>query len=143
MPSCARRWMLLLSVAAWTIASAASAANLQSASSTTFTITGGTFETPALPASPGYEYAPAGAAWTWGNGAGLTRSGTAFTAGNPSAPQGAQVLFLQTTGSASQTIDFPAGYYAFTFWAAQRANLPSNQTFSLRVDRIAIQSFTP
>jgi hypothetical protein len=44
--------MLVFSLAAWTIASDASAANLQSASSTTFVIPSGTFETPALPTFP-------------------------------------------------------------------------------------------
>lgn len=125
------------------IAAPASAAPLSSASSTSFTIPNGTFEVPALPPGPGYAYAPAGAGWTWGTTAGLSKNGTAFTSGNPPAPQGGQVLVLQGTGSASRTINFTAGHYVFSLWAAQRGNLPSNQTFSLRIDGSPVQSFTP
>ena len=142
-PSSARRWSCVLALAFWMFAGPASSAPLSSASSTAFTMPNGTFEAPALAASPGYAYAPAGTGWTWGGGAGLSRNATAFTSGNPNAPQGIQVLFLQGTAAAARTLNFTAGYHVFSFWAAQRGNLPSNQTFSLRVDGVSIQSFTP
>lgn len=135
--------MFLLSLAALSFADGAVAASLSSASSTVFTVPNGTFETPSLPASPGYQYAPSGTGWTLVNGAGLSRDVTAFTSGNPNAPEGAQVLFLQGTGSASRTLNFAAGYYIFSFFAAQRGNLPSTQRVELRIDGAAIQGFTP
>jgi hypothetical protein len=125
------------------LADSAVAASLSSASSTAFTVPNGTFETPALPTSPGYQYAPAGTGWTLANGAGLSRNGTAFTSGNPNAPEGAQVLFLQGVGTASRTLNFAAGYYVFSFSAAQRGNLPSTQRVELRVDGVPLQGFTP
>ncbi len=137
------RWIVAFSLVALTLADSAAAASLSSASSTAFTVPNGTFETPALPASPGYEYGPAGSGWTFANGSGLSRNATAFTSGNPSAPQGAQVLFLQGVGAASRTLNFAAGYYLFSFSAAQRANVPSAQRIELRVDGAVIQTFTP
>ncbi len=137
------RLTLLLSLFVLSFADGAVAASLNSASSTVFTVPNGTFETPALPASPGYLYAPSGTGWTLVNGAGLSRDATAFTSGNPNAPEGAQVLFLQGTGSASRTLNFTAGYYIFSFFAAQRGNTPSTQRVELRIDGVAIQGFTP
>ncbi|REG34604.1 G8 domain-containing protein [Archangium gephyra] len=138
-----RSWMFLFSMTAVSLADGASAASLSSASSTAFTVPNGSFETPALPASPGYQYAPAGSGWTLVNGAGLSRDATAFTSANPSAPQGAQVLFLQGGGSASRTLNFPAGYYLFSFSAAQRGNPVNTQRVELRIDGASIQGFTP
>jgi hypothetical protein len=110
----------------------------------------GNFETPLLPASPGFQYGPAGTGWTMSGGAGLSRNATGFTAGNPSAPEGTQVLFLQGVGSVSRTIDVVGGHYVFTFFAAQRGNLASAQRIRLRVSRagasngpVSTQEFTP
>ncbi|QSQ19815.1 hypothetical protein JY651_31600 [Pyxidicoccus parkwayensis] len=139
----ARRLFLPLTLLLLSFADSAAAAILGSASSTGFSIPNGTFETPALPASPGYQYAPAGSGWTLAQGAGLSRNGTAFTSGNPSAPEGAQVLFLQGTGTASRTLGFAAGYYVFSFSAAQRGNSVSNQQVELRIDGSSTQTFTP
>ncbi|MCP3098669.1 hypothetical protein LZ198_07240 [Myxococcus sp. K15C18031901] len=119
------------------------AAPRSAASSTAFTVPNGTFEAPALAASPGYQYAPAGSGWTFANGAGLSRNGTAFTSGNPNAPQGAQVLFLQNTATASRTLDFTAGYYVFSFSTAQRGNLTSAQRVELRIDGATVVAVTP
>ncbi len=59
-----------------------------------------------------FRYNPTGSAWTFapqnGNsGSGIAANGSGFTAGNPAAPQGSQVAFLQATGSISQAS--PAG----------------------------------
>ena len=122
----------------------ASAAALSSASSTAFTVPNGTFEVPALPASPGYVYAPAGAGWTMASGAGLSRNATAFTSGNPNAPEGAQVLVLQSGGTASRTLNFTAGYYVFSFSTAQRGNDPTSaQSVQLRVDGTVLLTVSP
>lgn len=122
------------------------AANKTAASlgGTPYTLPGGDFESPALPSSPGFQYSPSGSAWTLHSGAGLSRNGTGFTSGNPNAPQGSQVLFLQTGGRITQSIVFVAGTYTFDFYAAQRGNSQSSfQTFQLRVDGQAIQTFQP
>ena len=138
-----RRWVFLFSMAAVSFADGAAAASLRSASSTAFTVPNGTFETPSLPASPGYQYAPSGSGWTLVDGAGLTRNGTAFTSSNPNAPEGTQVLLLQGGGSASRTLNFPAGYYIFSFSAAQRGNPVNTQRVELRIDGASVQGFTP
>ena len=53
-----------------------------------------------------YQYRPTGSAWTFSGTAGVAGNGSGFTAGNPDAPQGSQVAFLQKTGSISQVVDF-------------------------------------
>ncbi|WP_224364598.1 G8 domain-containing protein [Hyalangium versicolor] len=124
-------------------AGSASAASLASASSTAFAVPNGTFEAPALPASPGYQYAPTGAGWSFTGGAGLSRNGTAFTSGNPNAPEGAQVLLLQGASSASRSLTFTAGYYVFSFLTAERGNLASTQRVELRIDGASLVAVTP
>lgn len=123
-----------------------SAANLSSASlgGTPVTLPGGNFESPSIPTSPGYVYNPGGSYWTFIGGAGYTRNNTGFTNGNPGAPQGSQVLFLQGTGRVTQSVDFVAGYYTFDLRAAQRGNhQASSQTFEIRVDGATVQSISP
>jgi hypothetical protein len=94
--------------------------------------------------SPAFQYRPAGSPWTFSGGAGLTGNGSLFTAGNPPAPQGTQVAFLQNTGQVSQSIDLSAGTYAINLSAAQRANSQaSRQTFRVLVDGTVVGIFTP
>ena len=50
-----------------------------------------------------FQYRPTGSPWTFSGGAGISGNDSGFTSGNPPAPEGAQVAFLQTTGSFSQT----------------------------------------
>ena len=87
------------------------------------------------PARPGPSLAAAGIA---GNNSG-------FTSGNPPAPQGTQVAFLQKTGSFSQTVaGWAAGSYVITFDAAQRGNFQaSRQDFQVLVDGAVVGTFTP
>ena len=67
---------------------------------------------------------PSGSAWTFSGSSGISGNNSGFTAGNPSAPQGSQVAFLQGTGSFSQTVSgWAAGSYVITFDAAQRDNI--------------------
>ena len=72
-------------------------------------------------------------------------NGSGFTSGNPAAPQGTQVAFLQDTGSFSQTVaGWAAGSYVLTFEAAQRGNnQASRQDFQVLVDGIVVGTFTP
>ncbi|MCH1922950.1 hypothetical protein L9G15_26420, partial [Shewanella sp. A3A] len=66
----------------------------------------GGFETPVLSANT-HRYRPEGntGGWTFGglagNGSGILANGSAF--GNPVAPEGTQVAFIQGTGSITQS----------------------------------------
>jgi hypothetical protein len=104
------------------------------------------FETPSVGTGTygAFQYQPSGSPWTFGVGAGVAGNGSGFTAGNPDAPQGTQVAFLQAYGSFSQAITFAAGTYAISFQAAQRGNgNASSQTFQVLVDGNAVGTFTP
>ena len=70
---------------------------------------------------------------------------SAFTSGNPNAPQGSQVAFLQKTGTISQVVNFAAaGSYVISFSAAQRGNYgTSNETVEVLVDGTVVGTFTP
>jgi hypothetical protein len=103
------------------------------------------FETP--PVGTGtynsFQYHPA-SAWTFSTYAGVAGNGSGFTAGNPAAPDGTQVAFLQGPSSASQSFPFLAGTYSISFLAAQRANYQySSQTVQVQVDGTAVGTFTP
>jgi aryl-phospho-beta-D-glucosidase BglC (GH1 family) len=105
------------------------------------------FETPVVAT---HQYSPSGASWTFTgsppSGAGIAANHSEFTAGNPRAPLGAQVAFLQGTGGFSQNLlGFrDAVTYAVIFSAAQRANSnAAAQTFDVRLDGTVIDSFAP
>src|SRR5262249_36950577 len=71
-------------------------------------------------------------------------NGSGFTAGNPNAPQGSQVAFLQGTGTASQPVNFAAGTYTISFQAAQRQNVANGgPNFRVLVDGTHVRDFTP
>jgi hypothetical protein len=91
------------------------------------------------------EYDPTGSAWTFSGTAGIAGNNSSFTTGNPSAPQGSQVAFIQESGSISQTVNgWTTGSYVLTFGAAQRANHGiSNQNISVLIDGIVVSTFTP
>ena len=95
------------------------------------------------PASSGTD--PTGSPWTFTGRAGIAANGSGFTAGNPPAPEGTQVAFLQKTGSFSQAVaGWAAGSYRLTFYAAQRGNTgTSRQDFRVLVDGVVVGTFTP
>jgi uncharacterized repeat protein (TIGR01451 family) len=103
------------------------------------------FETPSVGSgASAYGYDPTSSPWAWVGQAGVSGNGSGFTSGNPNAPQGSQVAFLQNTGSFSQALTLTAGSYAISFSAAQRATYQSSsQTFQVRVDGVSEGSFTP
>jgi uncharacterized repeat protein (TIGR01451 family) len=104
----------------------------------------GGFEAPSLGSGGGaYQYDPAASPWSFVGLAGVSGNGSAFTSGNPSAPQGGQVAFLQGTGSFTQQVNFSAGTYSLSFSAAQRAANQSSQTFKVLVDGTVVGTFTP
>jgi hypothetical protein len=107
------------------------------------------FETPKVST---FQYNPSGASWTFtaqagNNGSGITPNGTLFNSSNPSAPEGVQVAFLQSTSTISQAISgfVPGAKYAVTFSAAQRAGQyqQSRQTWDLKVDNTVVASYAP
>jgi polygalacturonase len=52
------------------------------------------------------QYNPSGSPWTFTDSAGVAGNWSGYTIGNPDAPQGPQVAFLENLGSVSQTISF-------------------------------------
>ncbi len=101
------------------------------------------FETPYLGGS--YQYGPAGATWVFANGSGITGNGNAFTSGNPNAPEGVQVAFLQGYGStATQSLALNAGQYVLSFYAAQRSSYQSGtQIVRVQVDGVTVGQYQP
>ena len=92
-----------------------------------------------------FRYLPTGSPWTFTGNSGISANNSGFTSGNPPAPQGVQVAFLQQTGSFSQAVSgWAAGSYALSFDAAQRGNTQaSKQDFSVLVDGAVVGTFTP
>ena len=108
------------------------------------------FEAPTIAS---YQYNPSGAGWTFtpssgANGSGISGNNSPFTTGNPNAPQGVQVAFLQGISSVSQNVSglISGAVYQVTFSAAQRNNIygaQSGQTWQLQVDGKVIGSYSP
>jgi hypothetical protein len=103
------------------------------------------FEKPSVgTGSSAYQYDPSGSPWTFDTGSGVAGNGSAFTSGNPNAPGGTQVAFLQGYGSVRQSVTLAAGTYTLSFSAAQRANFQaSSQTFAVEVDGTVVGTVTP
>ena len=101
----------------------------------------GGFESPAV--GSGFQYAPASAGWTFSSDAGVSGNGSGFTSGNPSAPDGAQVGFLQRAGSVRQTMTLTAGTYQVTFQAAKRGNSGGSNDLCVLIDGVPRGTVTP
>ncbi len=106
------------------------------------------FESDSL-GSGAFTYAPSGSAWTFSthagsDGAGLSSNGSGFTSGNPGAPEGTQVAFVQDTGWLSEPLSFPVpGLYTLNVLAAQRQNVPSAQSIDVLVNGVEVGRITP
>jgi hypothetical protein len=92
-----------------------------------------------------FQYDPTGSPWTFSGGAGISGNDSGFTSGNPPAPQGVQVAFLQGTGLFTQSVaGWAAGSYVLTFDAAQRENYQASQeNFNVLIDGSVVGTFTP
>jgi hypothetical protein len=91
-----------------------------------------------------YQYNPTGSWWDFSGTSGVAGNGSFFTEGNPDAPEGSQVAFLQGQGSISQLVDFAAGTYTLSLSAAQRAtHQDSYQTFAVLIDDRVVDVFKP
>ncbi len=95
-------------------------------------------------ASSGFVVAPTGSAWTFSSGSGLSGNNSPLTSGNPNAPEGQQVAFIQNTGTIGQSIaNWAAGNYRLSFQAAQRGNYGGTQTLQVLVDGAAVGTVMP
>lgn len=108
-------------------------------------IANGGFETPSL--GNGFQYSPSGASWTFVS-AGVSGNSSAFTNGNPAAPEGSQVAFIQGAGAyiSQQVSGFQVGTkYVVTFSAAQRGNCcnAGGLDFQVFVDNTPLGTFKP
>jgi hypothetical protein len=115
----------------------------------TMPVANGSFETPV---TNDHIYTPFGDPWMYStrngdNGSGVAADRDAFTDGNPPAPQGRQVAFLQGKGtSISQVVPgfTPGKHYTIKFAAAQRANFAQRgQTWDVTINGITVKSFAP
>lgn len=97
----------------------------------------GGFETPSV--GSGYTYNPTGASWSFISGSGVTGNNSPFTSGNPAAPEGVQVGFIQSSGYATQSLTLATGSYTLTFYGAQRGNYNA----SYQKVQLSLQSATP
>ncbi len=103
----------------------------------------GSFETPAL-ITDAFQFAANTGPWNFSSTTGLARNGDSFTSGNPNAPDGSQVAFIQGSGVISQSVYLIAGSYNISFYAAQRANDKiRNQEIEVFVDGGLVGTVTP
>lgn len=96
------------------------------------------FEAPALAANQSIPDPP-GNGWVWSNSLneGVAHNGSGYTAGNPNAPEGVQVAYLQRQGSVAQTLYLQGGTYELSFYAAQRQhNKLDEQELQILVDGV-------
>lgn len=101
------------------------------------------FELPKLGTGK-FAYRPTGSPWAFVGNAGVSADASGFTAGNPPAPEGAQVAFLQGTGSFEQPVPAGDGTITIAFQAAQRANHGKPvQDFAVLVDGVVVATFKP
>ena len=92
----------------------------------------------------GYAYDPAGSSWSFSGSSGVSGNDSGFTSGNPAAPQGSQVAFLQKTGSFTQSVSgWAAGSYTISFDAARRGNYGGVEDFEVLVDGNVVGTFKP
>lgn len=109
----------------------------------------GGFETPDI-GTGNFNYSPTGGPWTFSPhptdvGAGILANGSAF--GNPNAPEGLQVGFVQSTGWTSLPVVGSANsnWWTVTFLGAQRSYQPGGgaQTLDIYADAGRLGSVTP
>ena len=95
------------------------------------------FESPSVST---FAYNPGGGVWSFFGGAGFSKNNSGFTSGNPGAPQGQQIMFLQGTGRASRNVSVAqTGFYRIRLQAARRGNMPNQrQNVGIRIDGISL-----
>ena len=105
------------------------------------------FEDPILgTGGSAYQYDPTGTAWSFSGTAGVAGNGSGFTSGNPNAPQGSQVAFLQKTGTISQVVNFyprPAPTRSASAPPSGATTAPATRRSKVEVDGTVVDTFTP
>jgi hypothetical protein len=91
----------------------------------------------------GYLADPVGSPWTFTGASGVAGNGSAVTAGNPAAPQGTGVAWLQNGGTISQSVSFAVGNFTLTFLAAPWGTYPSISTIRVQINGQTIATVTP
>ncbi|MBK7743710.1 MAG: fibronectin type III domain-containing protein [Betaproteobacteria bacterium] len=81
------------------------------------------FEAP--PLAGGFQYAPGGVGWVFSGNTGITGNGNAFTSGNPAAPEGVQVAFVQQGGQPCADGDSERGSVHGEFQGGAARQLPA------------------
>lgn len=97
----------------------------------------GGFESPdAGSNSKGYIYNPGNAGWQFSSNknAGVSAGGSTMTTNNGAAPEGAQVGFVQSHGTISQSLNMSAGTYKVVFYGAEGGFTFSAQTVQVSID---------
>ncbi len=103
----------------------------------------GSFEEPAL-AAKSYAIAPTASPWQFTGISGVSSNASAFTFGNPVAPNGAQVAFIKNNATVSQSVYLAAGVYNLSFMAAQREQHQTTpQILEILVDGNEVGMVTP
>jgi RHS repeat-associated protein len=126
---------------------AGSLAHATSTADANVAVANSVFETPAV-GTGNFQYNPTGGSWTFSGGTGVSANGSGFTSGNPGAPEGGQVAFIQMGANSviSQTLSgFQTGMsYTVSFSAAQRANFSNGgQDFDVYLDATWLGTFRP
>lgn len=98
------------------------------------------------PATGGTANGPMVNGWTFSARAGVQHNDSVFNPASP-APEGVRTAYLKTdSGLGSridQTIRFPAGRFALTFYAANRTDFGGLQAFDVLVDGVKVGSAAP
>jgi hypothetical protein len=92
-----------------------------------------------------FQYDPSGSVWTYAGYSGVTGNNSGFTSGNPTAPEGSKVAFIQRDGSISQSVSgWPAGAHSLSFYAAQRGNYNGQgEDFAILIDGVVVDTIRP
>jgi hypothetical protein len=101
------------------------------------------FESPNV--GTGFQAQPAGAGWTFTGSSGIAGNGSVWTSGNPNAPEGTQIAYLQGAGAdLSQSISgWQAATYTVSVEAAMRGNYGGANDFQVLVDGVVVGTFLP
>lgn len=107
-------------------------------------LSNGSFESVKVGADGFYAfvYNPTVDGWTFNGNAGITGNNSGFTSGNPAAPDGSQVAFVQMQGWIGVSATLSAGTYTISAKTANRANYGPAQTVVVTVDGNEVGRFT-
>ena len=101
-------------------------------------VANGSFETPPL-VGVTEIYNPTNATWSFEGNAGIAGAGSALTDGNPAAPAGTQVGFVQSNdGVIRQTVTLAAGTYTLAFKAAQSGGNKTPQQMRVTIEKTGL-----